>query len=114
MRNFRKNEFEKILRDWYTAKARSPLKRKKSKIGGTVFDLQPEISSQETTQIVVEVEPLMGFRVKTGMIIKQGGYRNIEEFVSYTMPRLEKLFNAKYNAPRKLVAHHAGGVANVR
>lgn len=114
MKKFPSKELEKILRDWYTRKTSSPLKRKRVKMPGSIFDIQPEVSSQETTQIVVEVEPLMGFKVKTREIIKPGGYRSIDEFVSYTLPRLERLHDPRYRRVAKAVPHHGGISANVR
>ena len=115
MKGFPKDELQKVLRDFYTRKVKSPLRRKRPKAGGNVFDLQPEVSSQETTRIVALIEPLMGFRVKTGEIIKRGGYKNIEEFVMYTMPRLEQAYGRRYSPmTAKAMATSLGGVANVR
>ncbi len=114
MRKFPGKELEKILCDFYTRKTSSPLKRKRTKIPGSVFDIQPEVSSQETTQIVVEVEPLMGFRVKTRDLIKPGGYRNIDEFVSYTLPRLQRLHNTRYGSSSRMVERQGGISVNVR
>lgn len=114
MRKFPSKELDKILRDFYIRKTSSPLKRKRTKIPGSVFDIQPEVSSQETTQIVVEVEPLMGFKVKTRDIIKPGGYRNIDEFVSYTLPRLERLHSTRYGSSARTNTHRGGISVNVR
>lgn len=114
MKKFPGKELEKILRDFYTRKTSSPLKRKRVKIPGSVFDIQPEVSSQETTQIVVEVEPLMGFKVKTRDIIKPGGYRGIDEFVAYTLPRLERLHDARYRSGARTIPRQGGISVNVR
>jgi len=114
MKKFPGKELEKKLRDWYTRKTSSPLKRKRVKIPGSIFDIQPEVSSQETTQIVVLIEPLMGFKVKTRDVIKPGGYRNIDEFVSHTLKSLERLHDARYPGVSKASPHHGGISANVR
>jgi hypothetical protein len=114
MKKFPGNEIEKALRDWYKSKTSSPLKRKRLKIPGSIFDIQPEVSSQETTQIVVVIEPLIGFKVKTGEIIKPGGYRSVEEFVSYTLKSLERVYNNRYRIASKAVPRHGGISANVR
>ncbi len=114
MKKFPGKEIEKALRDWYKRKTSSPLKRKRVRIPGSIFDIQPEVSSQETTQIVVLIEPLIGFKVKTGDIIKPGGYRNIEEFVAYTLKSLERVFNSRYRIATKAIPHHGGISANVR
>ena len=114
MKKFPGKQLERMLRDWYTRKTNSPLKRKRTRIPGSIFDIQPEVSSQETTQIVVTIEPLIGFKVKTREIIKPGGYRSIDEFVNYTLPRLERLYNARHRSVRQAVPHHGGISANVR
>lgn len=114
MKNFPSKELDKILRDFYIRKTSSPLKRKRTTFPGSVFDIQPQVSSQETTQIVVEVEPLMGFKVKTRDIIKPGGYRNVDEFVSYTLPRLERLHNARYGSSVRTIPRRGGISVNVR
>ena len=114
MKKFQGKELEKKLREWCTLKTNSPLKRKRVKIPGSIFDIQPEVSSQETTQIVVLIEPLMGFKVKTRDVIKPGGYRNIEEFVSYTLKSLERLHDVRYRGVAKAIPQHGGISANVR
>src|SRR5688500_13644303 len=113
MKKFPGKELEKVLHNWYTRKTSSPLRRKRAKIPASIFAIQPEVSSQETTQIIVEIERLMGFKVKTREIIKRGGYTSINEFVNYTLPRLERLYNARYPNVHKAVPHHGGITANV-
>lgn len=114
MKTFPEKELERVLREFYNRKVGSPLRRKRVKPVGNVFDLQPEVSSQETTRIVALIEPLMGFRVKTGEIIKKGGYKSLEEFVMYTIPRLRQAFYKKYAPPARARAHSVGGMISVR
>ena len=98
---FPKIKSEKVLRDWWDRRTRSPLRRQKKGArqgGGTVFDLQPEISSAETVNVLVELDALLGLKLKSGGLIKLGGYRSCDEFVSHMMPRLEARFHAHFGS----------------
>jgi len=60
-----------------SGKTESPLRRSTPdprKSGGNVFDILPEVSSTEGVEVFLEVEPLLGFKIKgSGGIIKPGG-----------------------------------------
>jgi hypothetical protein len=89
---FPKAELEKRLREWWGKRVSSPLRRRVAdprKTGGSVFDIQPEIASQEVVCILTQVEPLLGFKLDTSRIIQRGGYKNVEEFVRHIMTQLE-------------------------
>src|SRR5436305_14506519 len=91
---FPKAELEDRLRKWWQKRVASPLRRRVSdprKTGGTVFDIQPEIASQEVVCILTQIEPLLGFALDTSRIIKRGGYQNVEEFVRDILSKLEPL-----------------------
>jgi hypothetical protein len=92
---FPKIELNDRLRKWWQKRVASPLRRRvpdPRKTGGTVFDIQPEVSSQEVVSILTAIEPLLGFTLDTGKIIKRGGYRNVEEFVAHVLPQLELIY----------------------
>ena len=106
-------EIEKRLRSWWKRKTESPLRRSTPdprKSGGNVFDILPEVSSTEGVEVFLEVEPLLGFKIKgSGGIIKPGGYRNCDEFVQHILPRLEGKFSENNPPAEKVSAQPSGG-----
>jgi hypothetical protein len=101
---FPKSQLEQKLRKWWQRKVASPLRRRVAdprKTGGTVFDIQPEVSSQEVVQILVEVERILGFKLDTGRIIKRGGYQSVEEFVTHVIPQLQTRFRNHHAVPKR-------------
>lgn len=94
---FPRTEAEVALRSWWransssTSRLRSKDAREK---GGTVFDIQPEVSSQDAVEVLLELETVIGFEPPTSMI-KRGGYSNVNEFVEQLLPQLEKHFSKK-------------------
>lgn len=100
---FPQRELDKKLRGWWQRKTQSPLRRRvpdPRKTGGTVFDIQPAIASQEVVQIIVEIERLLGFKLDTSRIIKRGGYQTVDEFVTHILPQLQDRFNKHYAVPQ--------------
>ena len=89
---FPKAELEDRLRKWWKRKVASPLRRRvpdPRKTGGTVFDIQPEVSSQEVISILTAIEPILGVTLETSRIIKRGGYKSEDEFATHILPQLE-------------------------
>lgn len=92
---FPKEKIEATLAAWWKRKTESPLNRKKADprlAGGTVFDIQPEVSSIEAVEVFLEVEPLVDCKLNSGAIIKPGGYQNCDEFVQHLVKGLESKF----------------------
>lgn len=116
MKKFPKEAIEAKLKAWYKRKSTSRLRRKisdKKKVG-TVFDIQPEISSVESVEVFLEVEPLIDFELqKKGNLIKQGGYRSCDEFVKDLLPRLESRFNQFYKIAKSIPTIQRGVSAHV-
>ena len=104
---FPKKELEDRLRKWWQKRVASPLSRRVAdprKTGGTVFDIQPEVASQEVVSILTAIEPLLGFKLDTSRIIKRGGYRSVDEFIGDVLPKLGLAFLKHYSAhPAKKV-----------
>jgi hypothetical protein len=101
---FPKSQLEQKLRKWWQRKISSPLRRRvpdPRKTGGTVFDIQPTVSSQEVVQILVEIERILGFKLDTSRIIKRGGYQNVDEFVTHVLPQLQTRFLKHYTVPQR-------------
>lgn len=107
-----KAELEDALRKWWARQIKSPLRRRAApeKTGGTVFDIQPEVSSQEAVNVFLCLEPLLGFKLKSSSIIKRGGYQDCDEFVKHLLPQLAAKFAKHHAAPTKSSVKTAGGV----
>lgn len=105
-------KIEERLRAWWKRKAESPLRQRTPdprKQGGTVFDIQPEVSSTETVEVFLEVEPLLGFKLTSSGLIKPGGYRTCDEFVQHFLPRLHAKFSEVKPLPEKIASKPEGG-----
>lgn len=112
-KQFPKAKIEEVLRAWYKGKVASPLRRRAKdprNTGGTVFDIQPEVSSIEVVQVCVEVEPLMDFELQTSRVIRRGGYRNCDDFVQHLLSGLEAEFNKHYAIPVGIAVNQSRGV----
>ena len=100
---FPKIELEDSLRRAWRRKVASPLRRRVAdprRTGGTVFDIQPEVASQEVVCILTAIEPILGFKLETSRIIKKGGYQNEREFVTHILPQLELIYLRNNGATR--------------
>jgi hypothetical protein len=114
---FPKSQLDQKLRKWWQRKVASPLRRKvpdPRKDGGTVFDIQPEVSSQEVVQILVEVEQVLGFKLDTSRIIKRGGYQNVDEFVTHVLPQLQTRFLNHHTVPPRTPKPVEGVIVHAR
>lgn len=82
---FPKNRVAEGLEKWWqaqqsgTARRGNPFSDARAK-GGTVFDIQPQVSSQEAVAVLLELQPVLGYEPSTS-VIKRGGYKNRDEFV---------------------------------
>lgn len=89
----------KILNDWWNAKTQSPLKSPtKGVVKGTVFALQPELSSQQAVGVLVACKQVLGYRPSKDTI-KKGGYANKADFVKTLSQEIQKEFAAKQPKP---------------
>jgi hypothetical protein len=84
---------ESKLGMWWDHHESSALTRRRSpeecrRSGGTVFDIQPEVSSVQAVAALVQVEPLLGFEL-SGKLIRRGGYNGRDQFVQDLTSRLE-------------------------
>jgi hypothetical protein len=112
---FPKTQLELKLKKWWQRKAASPLRRRvpdPRETGGTVFDIQPVVSSQEVVQILVEIERILGFKLDTSSIIKRGGYKNVEEFVTHVLPQLQTRFLNHNKVPQRTPKPKEGVIVN--
>ncbi len=88
----------KVLADWWNSKTQSPLKSPpKTKVKGTVFALQPELSSQQAVGVLVSCKGILGYRPSKDTI-KKGGYADKAEFIKTLLAAIEKEFDSKQPA----------------
>jgi hypothetical protein len=98
---FPKVAVQTILGGWWDSKTKSPLKKPKppsearSK-GGDVFDIQPELSSQQAVGVLLDIKDCLGYEPKPKKVIKRGGYLNRADFLGELCSALQKDFNAHY------------------
>ena len=97
---FPKAAVQTILGDWWSSKTQSPLKKPKppgearSK-GGNVFDIQPELSSQQAVGVLLDLKDQLGYEPKK-KVIRRGGYINRAQFIEHLCNALENDFKAHY------------------
>jgi hypothetical protein len=96
MVDFPANEARKFLEGWYDDQMKSALRVPKTPEqllleGGTVFDIQPELSSTKAVPVLLKLTKILGFE-PSKKVIKRGGYRNKQEFVATMLFALEKVF----------------------
>jgi hypothetical protein len=84
-----------MLSGWFDSKVQSPLKPPcKVPTAGTVFALQPELSSQQAVGILVSCIALLGYRPSVD-VIQKGGYVNKAAFVSGLLAAIAAEFTSK-------------------
>jgi len=98
---FPKLAIQTILGNWWDSKIKSPLKKPKppneARIkGGNVFDIQPEMSSQQAVSVLLDVKECLGYEPKPKKVIQRGGYKSRAEFLEKLCGELEKDFKAHY------------------
>lgn len=101
------SKIETVLGNWYDDRMQTALRRPKSpeerkSRGGSVFDIQPELSSQQAVAVLLELEEILGYEPKK-KVIRRGGYRSRSEFIKDLSAKIEADFNDHY-AARKTVA----------
>ncbi|HLH36154.1 MAG TPA: hypothetical protein VKX41_15895 [Alloacidobacterium sp.] len=92
---FPAGKLKTMASSWWDSKTKSPLKpATKTPVKGTVFALQPEMSSQQAVGILVSFKQILGYRPSKN-VIKKGGYLNKSEFVGNLLQELQSEFNKK-------------------
>jgi hypothetical protein len=97
---FPTEKVKSMFSGWWDSKVQSPLKRpSKVPTAGTVFALQPELSSQQAVGILVSCIALLGYRPSVD-VIQKGGYVNKAAFVSGLLAAMAAEFTSKQVAPQ--------------
>jgi hypothetical protein len=98
---FPKSEVETTLNNWWKEQADSsarygnPFADAREK-GGTVFDIQPKVSSQEAVTVLLKLEKVLGYEPPTS-VIKRGGYKTCDEFVQDLTARVSEGYTKKHS-----------------
>lgn len=96
------------LGSWYDERMQTALRRPKSPEerkaeGGSVFDIQPELSSQQAVAVLLELEEILGYEPKK-KVIRHGGYRSRSEFINGLSAKIEADFSDRYAAKKTVVS----------
>lgn len=91
-----------LLSRWYDSEMNSALRRPRAPAdarlkGGTVFDIQPEMSSTKAVRVLLDLSSLLGFE-PSKKVIKRGGYHSKEEFLTELCNSLEQEFSKHYSS----------------
>jgi hypothetical protein len=102
---------ETVLGNWYDERMKTALRTPKSPderrlSGGTVFDIQPELSSQQAVAVLLDLEEILGYEPKK-KVIRRGGYSSRGQFVKELSARIESDYNDRHGI-RKSVASVVG------
>jgi len=98
---FPKSAVQTILGNWWNSKTQSPLKKPKTpnearSKGGNVFDIQPELSSQQAVGVLLDLKDCLGYEPKPKKVIRRGGYNNRAEFIEKLCNAIEQDFKPHY------------------
>ena len=99
---FPKTEVENALRAWWkeqeSASARygDPFADARTSTDGTVFDIQPRVSSQEAVTVLIRLKNVLGYEPPTS-VIKRGGYKTCDEFVQDLTARVNEGYSKKHS-----------------
>ena len=97
--SFPAENLKALLSGWWDSKTQSPLKPpSKVPTAGTVFALQPELSSQQAVGILVSCIGLLGYRPSVD-VIQKGGYMNKAAFIAGLLTTMAAEFTSKQVAP---------------
>lgn len=118
MGEFPAKQVTDFLETWYDDQMKSALRTPKTpeqllKEGGTVFDVQPELSSTKAVAVLIKLKKILGFEPGK-KAIKRGGYRNKQEFVANMVAALEKLFITRQKTKTATQPAATEGVESVK
>ena len=94
-RPFPRQQVESVLFDWWVQQEEDlrrlgdPFQELRSRTG-TVFDVLPLISSQQAVEVVLVLEPIVGYEIPES-VVKKGGYHSCDELVEHLVENLMAL-----------------------
>ena len=83
------------LEKWWDSKTKSPLAAPKSKLEGTILDLQPEVTSQQAVIVLLDCEAVLGYQ-PSKKVIKRGGYVSRDEFLQTLLKGFRAEWDVKH------------------
>jgi hypothetical protein len=98
---FPRQEIRDAVKEWWTLEQQELQKladpvAELQPDSGTVFDIVPLISSQHVVELVLKLEPIVGYEIPES-VIKKGGYHSCEEMVEHLDGKLTALHAKKYS-----------------
>jgi hypothetical protein len=102
---------ETTLGNWYDERMKTALRTPKSpderrSSGGSPWDIQPELSSQQAVAVLLDLEEILGYEPKK-KVIRRGGYSSRGQFIKELSARIESDYNDRHGV-RKPVASVVG------
>jgi hypothetical protein len=92
---FPTDKLKTLFSTFWDSKMQSPLKKPNPlQTKGTVFALQPELSSQQAVGVLVSCVSLLGYRPSVE-VIEKGGYPNKRAFVTSLLAKITADYSAK-------------------
>jgi hypothetical protein len=92
---FPTDKLNALLSAFWDSKMQSPLKKTSAlQSSGTVFALQPELSSQQAVGVLVSCVSLLGYRPSVA-VIEKGGYLNKVDFVTGLLTKIGMDYTTK-------------------
>jgi len=85
-------EIQRLLESWWDDVVNSSIRKPQNRAqvrqsGGTVFDIQPTVSSGQAVGALLALEPLLGFKASTN-VLRREGYDRKNDFVRELCSRL--------------------------
>lgn len=110
---FPKAPVEQLLAAWWDEQLSNSLHKPKTpdecrKSGGTVFDIQPELSSVLAVPVLLELKDLLGFE-PSKKVIRRGGYPNRDTFIREMLANCQAEFSKHFGGsklPAATIAKH--------
>lgn len=103
--SFPRAALEKYLGNWWDKKKSSPFLERKTpeecrEKGGKVWEILPELSSNQAVPVLLELESILGFEPSKD-VIRRGGYRSRSEFISDMCSKIEAEHTARLGKPAR-------------
>jgi hypothetical protein len=111
---FPRAEVAKALGHWWDDRLESALSRRRTpeecrRLGGTVFDIQPEMSSTQAVPVLLDLAEILGYEPDK-KVIRRGGYRSRDEFLSHMCEQLECDYTEQHRSGKPAISLSNKGV----
>ena len=108
---FPKAKIEKLLASWWDEQLSVSILKPKTpeecrQHGGTVFDIQPELSSLQAVPVLLELKDVLGFE-PSKKVIRRGGYPDRDTFIREMSANCQAEFVQQYGGSQQPAADAA-------